>query len=167
MAPQTRLPGPIVKISSQLFASAAAPSASRVQSQMNLEDEFNDDYDQAPIVVKVRYDPQIHGKPSEEAVRQAIGHQLRQINGRGEKEPIVVNFLGKTNPLQTQPFPHIPPRPVIYRPASYPLPKIQPDYSYFPKPSRILKGLFLVFFSVPEHRKQKVSMKRCSSISFV
>jgi hypothetical protein len=52
--------------------------------------------DDAPIIVKVRYNPEAGTLPSEDAIRQAVDNQLNQRSDKkSKKEPIIVNFLGK------------------------------------------------------------------------
>ena len=137
MAPLTRISGPSVPPQSKLFASLIAPSDTRILSKTPVKhrvEQIDDDED-TPIFVKVRYNPEVGGMPSEEAVRRAIDQQLQQSNRRRREEPIIVNFLEQTKIPQVQrhfppvrsfqqfrTVPHLPPQPVIYRPAYTALP---------------------------------------------
>ncbi|CAF1610360.1 unnamed protein product [Adineta ricciae] len=109
MAPLTRIAGPSSSPRAKLFASATAPmdmhvpQSSAVTTQGIIStrtsvcsrgsdvDTIDDD---ATVIVRVRYDPDIAPPPSEEAVREAINNQLMQRTGPNrKKEPIIIDFM--------------------------------------------------------------------------
>jgi hypothetical protein len=60
------------------------------------EKEEDDDDDDTPIIVKVQYDPDAGGPPSEDVIRQAVDNQLKwQPRPKNANEPIVLNFLNR------------------------------------------------------------------------
>ena len=94
MAPSTRILGPSSTLKAKLFASAAAPIDPK--REINARDDHPRDSDDAPIIVKVRYDPNAGGLPSEDLVRLAIDRKLaQQSDKRIKQEPIVIHFLGQ------------------------------------------------------------------------
>lgn len=97
MAPISRISGPIPTLKANMFATTIVPSDNQIDPSSKIDYENLDDGN-APIVVKVRYDPQSGGKPSEDAVRHAIGQQL--FDRRGRKDPIIVNFVPPNIPIQ-------------------------------------------------------------------
>ncbi|CAF2335899.1 unnamed protein product [Rotaria sp. Silwood2] len=121
MAPSTRISGPISAVKSNMFAKIAAPIDSQAMKSSSLTQPIsnetlnfysqpgvemngvvNDGYgpdedDNAPIIVKVRYDPETGEPPSEEAIRQMINNRLQgQPNGNFNNDPIVLNFTDNT-----------------------------------------------------------------------
>jgi len=126
MAPLAHISGPSSTPQAKMFATPAAPSdntanrsqqfsrISRGRSDMGTIDE------DAPIIVKVRYDPQTGGRPTEDAVRKALNQQ--RFDQKMRTEPIVLNFFEqknahpqiRQNPLSTR----------ITLPSSRPLPSV-------------------------------------------
>ncbi|CAF0735294.1 unnamed protein product [Rotaria sp. Silwood1] len=121
VAPLTRISGPISSVKSNMFATIAAPIDSQTMKQssltqtipnetmnyypqpgMEMNNFMNGGYaqeedDNAPIIVKVRYDPEAGGLPSEEAIRQMVNNRLRdQSNNNFMNDPIVLNFTNNT-----------------------------------------------------------------------
>ncbi|UJR13524.1 hypothetical protein I4U23_000538 [Adineta vaga] len=110
MPPLAHIVGPSTSPKAKLFASIVAPVDTQagkstivtqdvVSTRTSIcskrsEVEMTDD--DATVIVKVRYDPESGGPPSEDTVRQAIDNQLIQRSGLNKKkEPIVVNFIGQ------------------------------------------------------------------------
>lgn len=121
MAPAARISGPHATLQSKLFANINAPIDNLTQ-QITKSDVVMAD-DDAPIIVKVRYDPLTGVKPSEEAVRKAIDNQM--LNNISSKEPIVMNFVGQN--IQPQ----------VLKSFSFGK-SPQPSYNFPPKPSSFL-----------------------------
>jgi hypothetical protein len=127
MAPLTRISGPSSSPKAKMFASIIAPSDSQaVKSTRPAREKsktksashrkpavaVNDDDDNAPIIVKVQYDPTTGVRPSEDAVQRAIAAQLKQrSNERSNKDPIVINPAGQI--IQPR-MPIRPPQPYIF-----------------------------------------------------
>ena len=97
VAPISRISGPLPTLKAQMFATTTAPSENPANQSSKIVHEHLDDVE-APIVVKVRYDPQAGGKPSEDAIRKAIGQQI--FDRRARKDPIIVNFFQPNIPFQ-------------------------------------------------------------------
>ena len=150
VAPISRISGPISTPRGKMFATAAAPA----------ENQPYPNEHHGPIIIKVRYDPQAGGVPSEDAIRKAIGHQI--FDRRARKDPIIVNFLQPNrqpqiqqsplpNSITTQPSRFFPPTP---HPSRRPLPRKIDHLVQIPKPfineSRAL----------PVHRAQLIRRKR-------
>jgi hypothetical protein len=79
--------------------------------------------DDAPIIVKIQYDPRTGVLPSEDAVRKAIDDKI--FNKKTKNHPIVVNSFGQN--IQRR-LPN----------ASHPQISLQPSYSFpsIPHPPR-------------------------------
>ncbi|CAF0773843.1 unnamed protein product [Rotaria sordida] len=116
MAPLTRISGPISSVKSNMFANIAAPniappmkSSSLTQivpnnaygfySQPGIEmngavdNRYGGGDDNAPIIVKVRYDPATGGPPPEATIRQLINNRLQTHSNKNfASEPIILNF---------------------------------------------------------------------------
>ncbi|CAF0898023.1 unnamed protein product [Adineta ricciae] len=128
MAPFARITGPSSSPRAKLFASATAPmdvhvpQSSAVTTQGTIStrtsicsrrsdaDMTDDD---ATVIVRVRYDPDIAPPPSEEAVREAVNNQLMQRTGPNKKkDPIIVDFMRQN--IQPN-IPVRPPQPIFNR----------------------------------------------------
>lgn len=151
MAPISRISGPISTPRGKMFATAAAPVENQPNPYSKIPYEHPDE-DHGPIIVKVRYNPQAGGVPSEDAIRKAIGHQI--FDRRARKDPIIVNFLQQnplSNSITTQPSRFFPPTP---HPSHRPLPRKIDHLVQIPKPfinqSRV----------PPAHRTQLTRRKR-------
>jgi hypothetical protein len=155
MAPLVRIVGPSSTITTQTFASTAAPSDAQtvkpsnatqiisnatdnLYAQLNAEmadatnndyevdvignnqedDEEEEDDDDTPLIVKVQYDPDAGGPPSEDAIRQALDNKLKgQSRPRNANEPIVLNFLNHSTQTQIPSMRMRPQQPMFNRSA--------------------------------------------------
>ena len=84
------------------------------------EDFDNDaEEDNAPIIVKVRYDPDAGGPPPEDFIRQTLNNQWNGNSGQKiNKDPIVLDFSGnQTLPNGLAKIPMRPQQPMFNRPA--------------------------------------------------
>lgn len=99
MAPISRISGPIATPRGKMFATATAPSENQPNPVSKVRFEEPEE-DPGPLIVKVRYNPQAGGVPSEDAIRKVIGHQL--FDRRARKDPIIVDFLQPNRPAQIQ-----------------------------------------------------------------
>ena len=94
MAPSTRILRPSSTLKAKLFASATAPIDSK--REISVRDDQHRENDDAPIIVKVRYDPNAGDRPSKDLVRLAIDRKLAQQSDRRiNQESIVIDFLGQ------------------------------------------------------------------------
>ena len=136
MAPSTRILKPNSTIKANMFANIAAPSGSQTsksshltrtlsnnvlnfdsQSAVRVNDDCNDSIEQhngddndddAPIIVKVRYDPETGAPPSEDAIRQAVNNKLSGPFGQKlTSDPIVLDFIN--HPIRAE-IPQVPVR---------------------------------------------------------
>ena len=89
MAPLARISGPSSTPQAKMFATITAPTDKPTKKSHHSIDE------DAPIIVKVRYDPQAGGRPTDDAVRKAINQQI--FDQKPRKEPIVLNFFEQRN----------------------------------------------------------------------
>jgi hypothetical protein len=100
MAPLTRISGPSSTPQANLFETITAPVKSQISNGKS-DIEITDD--DTPIIVKVRYDPKAGVLPTEDAIHQAISHQI--FDRKKRKDPIVVDFFEQNKQSQlSKPF---------------------------------------------------------------
>jgi len=100
MAPLAKISGPSSTPQAKLFASTYAPVDKQTNKLNPLKQEISKKHqkfdiemtdDDAPIIVKIRYDPRNGVLPSEDAVKKAINNNI--FDKKTKNNPIIVNFF--------------------------------------------------------------------------
>jgi hypothetical protein len=180
MAPLAKISGPSSTPQAKLFASTYAPVDKQTNKLNPLTQKISKNYqkfdiemtdDDAPIIVKIRYDPRNGVLPSGDAVKKAINNNI--FDKKTKNDPITVNFFEQNNqrrlpnpsqlPLQPSrtfhSIPH-PPHPFIHnkniRPVQAPKPLINRQ-----------KYQFLNLPQLPNRNISSASTKELNRTGFV